>query len=306
MFSQFAPRVGEVGTTAIYKDSSSFKSWATDCKIIRGYQNISIPSGGYADVGDSLMALGKAGEGVVSLGDGGIAILQFNTPIKDANGPDFAVFENSFDGYFLELAFVEVSSDGINYFRFPAVSNIDTVTQTGSFAYTDPTKLNNLAGKYKAEYGTPFDLADITDNILLDKQAITHVKIIDVVGCIQNQYCTRDMNQHKINDPWPTGFGSGGFDLDAVGIINQQIVDVKEFELQNVRIYPNPAEDILYVNLPSTNYSVEVTNIIGEVVLQSENKSNTSSLHLYELNQGVYTLIINSNGKQKQIKFIKQ
>ncbi|MBA4241304.1 MAG: secretion protein [Sphingobacteriaceae bacterium] len=304
--AQFAPPAGQVGTTAIFKDSSVFVAWANQCKVIRGLQDISMPSSDYADVGDSSLATGMAGtNGVVSLGDGGEAVLQFNMPISDGVGPDFAVFENSFDGQFLELAFVEVSSDGVNYFRFPAVSNTDTTTQTWSFGLTDATKINNLAGKYKAEYGTPFDLADISDHILLDKQWITHVKVIDVVGCIQNQYCTRDAYNHKINDPWPTVFGSGGFDLDAVGVIHQQTVGVKELNLEGVTIYPNPSADVLYVNLSSINYFVEVINVMDEVVLKSENKSATTSISLYELTQGIYTLRITSNGKQKQMKFVK-
>ncbi len=306
-FSQFAPPVGQPGTTAIFKDSSIFVSWASKCKVTRGLQDISILSAGYADVGDSSMATDMAGtNGVVSLGDGGEAILEFNMPISDAPGPDFAVFENSFDGQFLELAFVEVSSDGINYFRFPAVSNTDTVNQTWSFGLTDATKIHNLAGKYKAEYGTPFDLADIADHILLDKQWIKYVRIIDVVGCIQNQYCTRDAYNHKINDPWPTAFGSGGFDLDAVGVIHQQTVGVKEQELLDVSVYPNPATDILYLNLSSVNYSVQVFNLVGEVVFKSENNSGVTALHINELKRGMYTLHITSNGKQKQMKFVKE
>lgn len=306
--AQFAPPVGQLGTTAMYKDSSAFIAWATSGKLVRGLQDISNSSLGYVNVGDSASAFGVAGTtGVVSLGDGGFEIVQFTSPIVDVAGPDFAVFENSFDNTFLELAFVEVSSDGINFFRFPATSNTDTTTQTGSFGSTDATKINNLAGKYRGNYGTPFDLADIQNNLLLDKQAITHVKIIDVVGCIQNQYCSRDMNNHKVNDPWPTAFGSSGFDLDAVGVIhNQTQVGLQEFELAQVSIYPNPTTDVLFVSLSTqTNYSIIITNIIGEIVLQSTRNLNTTSLVVNDLKQGIYTLTITANGKQKQIKFVK-
>lgn len=304
--AQFAPPVGHEGTTAMHKDSSAFVAWANKCNIIRGFQDISNQSLGYTNVGDSSLAIGQAGtNGVISLGDRGVAILEFSSPIMDGNGPDFAVFENGFDDLFLELAFVEVSSDGIHFFRFPAISNTDTTTQTDGFGLTDASKLHNLAGKYRAEYGTPFDLSDLANDVLLNKQSITHVKVIDVVGSIQNQYCSRDANNHKINDPWPTGWGNGGFDLDAVGVIHQQVVGIDEFELRNVSIYPNPATDVLYVNLPSTNYSVEVINLMGEVVLKSENKSNKTSLELSNLKSGVYFLTIASEGQQKQMKFLK-
>jgi hypothetical protein len=305
--AQFAPPVGHEGNTAMYKDSSAFVAWANKCNVVRGFQDISNQSLGYTNVGDSSLTIGQAGtNGVVSLGDGGVAILEFSSPILDGNGPDFAVFENGFDDLFLELAFVEVSSDGIHFFRFPAISNTDTTTQTDGFGLTDASKLHNLAGKYRAEYGTPFDLSDISNDALLNKQSITHVKVIDVIGSIQNQYCSRDANNHKINDPWPTGWGNGGFDLDAVGVIHQQAVGIDELELRNVSIYPNPATDVLYVNLLSINYSVEVINLMGEVVLKSENKSNTTSLELSNLKSGVYFLTIASEGQQKQMKFVKQ
>lgn len=304
--AQFAPPVGHEGNTAMYKDSSAFVAWANKCNIIRGFQDISNQSLGYTNVGDSSFAIGQAGtNGVVSLGDGGVAILEFSSPIMDGNGPDFAVFENGFDNLFLELAFVEVSSDGIHFFRFPAISNTDTTIQTDGFGLTDASKLHNLSGKYRAEYGTPFDLSDLTNDALLNKEAITHVKVIDVVGSIQNQYCSRDANNHKINDPWPTGWGNGGFDLDAVGVIHQQTVGIDELELTNVSVYPNPATNVLYVNLSSINYSLEVINLIGEVVLKAENKSNTTSLELSNLKSGVYYLKISSEGKQKQMKFVK-
>jgi hypothetical protein len=304
--AQFAPPFGHEGNTAMYKDSSAFVAWANKCNVVRGFQDISNQSLGYTNVGDSSLAIGPAGtNGVVSLGDGGVAILEFSSPIMDGNGPDFAVFENGFDNLFLELAFVEVSSDGIHFFRFPAISNTDTTIQTDGFGLTDASKLHNLAGKYRAEYGTPFDLSDLTNDALLNKEAITHVKVIDVVGSIQNQYCSRDANYNKINDPWPTGWGNGGFDLDAVGVIHQQTVGIDELELTNVSVYPNPATNVLYVNLSSINYSLEVINLIGEVVLKVENKSNTTSLELSNLKSGVYYLKISSEGKQKQMKFVK-
>jgi len=60
------------------------------------------------------------------------------------HGFDFAVFENSFNDSFLELAFVEVSSDGINFVRFPATSNTQTDVQITGFGTIDPTYINNL------------------------------------------------------------------------------------------------------------------------------------------------------------------
>ena len=134
---------------------------------------------------------------------------------------DFAIFENTFLDSFLELAFVEVSTDSQSWARFPNESLSQHKTQTGSFGFTQPTKIHNLAGKYRHPYGTPFDLQDVAmmSNIRINE--IRYVRIIDVVGSIDTLYAQRDSKNRIINDPWPTPFPSSGFDLDAVGVIHQ-------------------------------------------------------------------------------------
>ena len=52
--------------------------------------------------------------------------------------------------------------------------------------------IQNLAGKYRAQYGTPFDLDEMIGNINLDINNITHVKIIDVIGNINEPYSSYD------------------------------------------------------------------------------------------------------------------
>jgi hypothetical protein len=241
--AQFPGPAGTPGSTAIYKDSSIFKGWAIGCTLVRGYQNIADTSLGFTSFGDSSSAIGKAGEnGVVSLGDAGYAILTFDLPITNGPGFDFAVFENAFNDNFLELAFVEVSSDGVNYFRFPAVSNTPADQQIGPFDNRgDATKIHNLAGKYRAHFGTPFDLEELKNEPGLNVQSVTHVKIIDVVGSIDPTYARYDKNNHPINDPFPTSFPSGGFDLDAVGVIHQLLPnEVEHYSNPLPAVYPNP------------------------------------------------------------------
>jgi hypothetical protein len=180
--AQFHPPAGQPGTSAIYKDSSIIVAWATTCTVVRGYMDITNQAGGVATAGVDANGTGVAdGSTIVSLGDGGMATLTFPSTLFDGPGYDFAIFENSFDGIFLELAFVEVSSDGINFFRFSATSNTPDSVQTGSFDSTDASKLNNLAGKYKANYGTPFDLYELNGTTGLDIAHISHVRVADVV-----------------------------------------------------------------------------------------------------------------------------
>jgi hypothetical protein len=221
----FAPGAGQSGSTAIFKDDSRFVEWAAGISVSRGPMEIDDSSLGAASYGAPEDAVGKVkgvNTKVVSLGDGGSATLTFSNPIANGPGFDFAVFENADPEAYLELAFVEVSSNGTDFFRFPSISSTPTSSQVGGFGTLDPTDIYNLAGKYKLNYGTPFDLSELAGaSSLLNVNAVTHVRVVDVVGCTQDAYASRDSQGNAVNDPWPTPFASGGFDLAGVGVINE-------------------------------------------------------------------------------------
>lgn len=311
----FAPPAGQAGSSAISKDSSVFVAWATGCSVTRGLRDISAPDSGYAEIGDSTSALGEAGlNGVVSLGDGGSAILTFGNPIINGAGWDFAVFENGITDDFLELAFVEVSSDGINYFRFPATSLTQDTVQIGSFGSVDATKLNNLAGKYRANFGTPFDLDELANEPGLDINNITHVKIIDVVGSINNAYATYDQYGNKVNDLWPTNFPSGGFDLDAVGVIHQLNTGVRDVAANTIRldVFPNPVHSAGMLHFYTEDYSsvtISILNIMGKEVFRSTNTEvafgkNSIALPAMNFFAGTYFVRVETNEKAGAKKFV--
>mgnify|MGYP000173611924 CR=1 FL=1 len=182
---------------------------------------------------------------VVSLGDldadaiaagnePGSLTISFETPIRNFTGADFAVFENGFvsswntggtgiGGVLAELAYVEVSSDGIHFARFPSVSLNES--PVGGYGSIDPTLVFNLAGKhvnaYGDSWGTPFDLEDLVNDPLVidglvDLNAITHIRIVDIPG--SGDFLDRLGN--PIYDAWVT-WGSGGADIEAIGAIGQ-------------------------------------------------------------------------------------
>lgn len=301
--AQFSPPAGQEGTTAIHKDSSVFIDWATSCNVERGYLDISVPDSGMVSAGEAVFAIGIADNLIVSLGDNGSAVLTFNKSIQNGPGPDFAVFENSFTDDFLELAFVEVSSNGIDFVRFPSVSLTQTEQQIGSFGLLDATKIHNLAGKYRVEYGTPFDLEELNNISGLNIDSITHVKIIDVVGCIQDEYSTYDSQGNKVNDPWPTLFPSGGFDLDAVGVIhnlfNQGIVEYKNSDF---KVFPNPVVNRLTFE-SNEKYHIELLAIGGQVLFKGEISKGVINMRNYP--QGIYFMKISNSKRNYTRKIIK-
>ncbi|MHC4529061.1 MAG: DUF4465 domain-containing protein [Planctomycetota bacterium] len=235
---------------------------------------------------DPSMALGPAtGDklDIVSLGDldqqeisqgtpPGWITLSFDEPIRQMGGYDFVIFENGFVSaanwdtgsiageMFAELGYVEVSSNGSDFVRFPAVSL--TPGPSGPYSTIEISDVYNLVGKHPNSSdictGTPFDLQEIANepNVvsgLVDINDINYVRIVDIPGSgdfydgasAHLDPNTRPLwdfytNNHPIHDAWIT-FGSGGLDVEAVGVLKEQkysadidlngVVDMFDFAL---------------------------------------------------------------------------
>ena len=198
----------------IDKASEDIEAWAS--------ANVSFTRGtdaeGYDDPSKALGAAEGTSGDIVCLGRGGSIILEFSSGIANAEGADFAVFENSLTETFLELGYVEVSSDGTNFIRFDTVY-LGT-EPVGAFGDHDSSLIWGFAGKFKQGLGTQFDLEDLAERAevvddTVDLYSISHVKIVDVIG----DGSEFDSLGNPIYDPYPTT-GTAGFDLDAIAVIN--------------------------------------------------------------------------------------
>lgn len=278
-----APAAGAAGTTAIHMSSNAIVAWAD------GYTDVNYG----ADVSEEWKTPEKAKgpasgiyDDVVSLGRDGSLVLTFSGGIKDRPGADFVVFENGFNDYFLELAYVEVSSDGIHFVRFPNYSY--TEASVPGFGNVETRLLAGLAGKYRQEYGTPFDLNELqkaqdailsgqndfsTDFInqfnatfpLLDLDHVSHVRIRDVSG---DGLTSFDARGASIYDPYPT-ISSVGFDLEAIGVLhaampNQPEVTIDSVGSEFVFTYRFDTNELTYAQLQRSFDLVAWTNAVIE------------------------------------------
>lgn len=191
----------------------------------------SVPPNGYlpgleaTEYTDSSRALGPASgpaTDVVVLGRGGSIALEFAEPFANGPGADFAVWENGLEGsgrMFAELGYVEVSSDGTAWVRFPVSTRRSEPVET--YGWVDPADYAGFAGVHPIGTGTAFDL-DVLKSLgpvsdgRVDLNHVRFVRIVDVVG----DGSQRDQSGLPIYDPYPTT-GTAGFDLDAIGVLSQ-------------------------------------------------------------------------------------
>lgn len=216
---------------AIPANDSRFVEWANSIDpdrtafAPRGSTSIN-QNGGFNNLGD--LTAEEIGNGVLP----GFLSVSFPTGIGNGSGADFAVFENGFlfgppgRGLFAEYAYVDVSTNGSDFARFPSISlNSGPLSGSGPFASFDSTGVYNLAGKHAAGFGTAFDLQELSGDPLvtgglLDLNNILHVRLFDIPG----NGAFQDSLGNPIYDNWLTA-GSGGFDFRlgvglGVGVIN--------------------------------------------------------------------------------------
>jgi len=276
---QFSPDGGQPGSIALHQDSVVWKGFATEVELELGWLNIADTTLGRIELNVPNAGLGAPDLDVQPLGDGGIATLTFGEPFDDQPGYDFVVFENGFatsdtTGFF-ELAFVEVSSNGVDYFRFPNMSLSSVADFAGPFAELDSRLLDGLAGRFSAPYGVPFDLADLAVDPRLDLGAVTHLRVIDVVGTSDSAFAKTDTDGMLIVDPYPTAYATGGFDLDAVGIIGSSVITSTEIPKANKRnkvtIAVRKGQQV-----PATDANSFWLNALGKAVHQGAFAPNVS------------------------------
>ena len=216
----YAPAPPDPSTSAVEYNDPRIVAWAEG---VASY----LPGPGVSDPKWMMpsQAFGPAGTdttAVVVLGNGGSITLTFDSPITDGDSWDFAVYENSFaSDEYLELGFVEVSSDGTHFVRFDSAFQSSVVPSASSSGTA--AEIGGLAGSYMVGYGTPFDLSALRNSPsvrdgTVDLTSIKYVRIVDIIG----DGTTLDSFGRGIVDPISSG-PTAGFDLDGIAVLNQRM-----------------------------------------------------------------------------------
>ena len=261
----FAPSVGEEGSTAVPLDDERILGWADTVELYAPAAGAPVASQ-FSDPTQALFAAEGNVFQIVSLGRGEL-VVSFQESFQNGEGPELAVFENSFNDTFLELAFVEVSSDGVHFVRFPNQS----LTPNESSAIM-ATQIDGLAGKYRVGFGTPFDFQNLPDSPLLDLKAVRFVRLVDIVGGE-----AIDSLGRTIFDAFLAGV-STGFDCDGIAAL-----ETKEF---SIPINSFVAEDggfrLTWESRVGADYCVEMTSELGaedwEVIAEVEAQQSIASV----------------------------
>jgi hypothetical protein len=150
-----------------------------------------------------------------------------------------------------------------------------------------------------------------------------HTRLIDVSGDLMalNEDHVQEMGTYMGQDPNPLTWGDVDYFIenDTLNVITlstnngikldkffSSTTATKIVDQKQLKIYPNPANNTLYVSHPSGCKLVEFFNIAGTNVKQVQNVIN-NSINISDLQQGVYFVKITSNKNEVEVqKVIKR
>jgi hypothetical protein len=82
-------------------------------------------------------------------------------------------------------------------------------------------------------------------------------------------------------------------------------VVLPQSEMNKTRLYPNPVENVLYVEHSSSVLGyIEIVNIVGSVVLRKTISSSKYSIDIHGLEPGIYYIRFNRSA-QSVLRFVK-
>lgn len=113
-------------------------------------------------------------------------------------------------------------------------------------------------------------------------------------------------NQIHYHSVWRDHDSDYGVDLTG-DPIDESTAGVSTLGKNQLKLYPNPATDMVYVDMPSavTNASVSIIDISGKKILNKTASGSKIEIDVRQLAKGTYVLRISENGKIYNAKFIK-
>jgi len=94
-----------------------------------------------------------------------------------------------------------------------------------------------------------------------------------------------------------------------LGIVFKNIstIGIVESENQELNVFPNPANDLLYINLPSSSKQISIVDIYGKLIYSEPALFESHELKISSLATGTYWLKVDlTNGRTALKRFIKQ
>lgn len=224
-------------------------------------------------------------------------------------------FDNDVEGFIGQNG-VSVSQSGGNLvLNITETSPYPKLTQSGSFAvnadaykYATVFLSENNSPKSRMTFVSPqggnqFVSANITPNSTTAQEVNFDLSALDNWNGIINNFAFQIIEPTEEGAPLTS---SGTANIDRILFSTENPLSVNQFSLeQNLRVFPNPAKDILNIQSASAVRTLRVLNVLGQEVLRQSGAAR--AINLSSLTPGLYILKTeHNNGGKATRKFIIQ
>lgn len=104
-------------------------------------------------------------------------------------------------------------------------------------------------------------------------------------------------------DPmWDAGYNA----LGGITIGPNQTLSVEQFELNKIKAFPNPTQDIWTIKAKSNIDSIELFDVLGKQIMSLNPNSVSFNIDSSRLSNGIYIARVNAGEKTSTLKLVKE
>lgn len=189
--------------------------------------------------------------------------------------------------YYVQSGTANAGSLG-HQFYFDLISRIGT-TNTEAFYGIGPALTS---------VGNPSE--HVKKVIVFDSWQTVSIPLSDFVG-----FSTAHFFQFKIGSSSDLRTKIAYFD-NIYFSVNPGTLNTNNFEVSNVKLYPNPTSNVLNIESVGTIQNIAIFNVLGQEVVNKSTNESSIRLDVSGLNAGVYVVKTIIDGKVSSTKFIKE
>ena len=98
----------------------------------------------------------------------------------------------------------------------------------------------------------------------------------------------------------------GGCTSTPIAVLINVVLRNNSFDMNSLQYYPNPVTDVLNISYSNTITTIEVYNLIGQIVRVAQPNAVSTQLDMSNLPTATYLVKVTSEGKTATLKVVKK
>ena len=213
------------------------------------------------------------------------------------------------------IPYIEGSNPRDYILSFDEITCVDSLVQhMDDFSFTPITEKNILS----------FSVLDGSNKIAttIDQTSKTISFTLPVASDIKKVVCyfatsgnhitinttnqVRGITENDFSKPLAFNVYAGDGTIQSYKVSESLHLAISSISPTNIKIYPNPVKDILYIENATNKSEVSIFTTQGKLVKKKMIVNSKNEIPVYDLSSGLYILILKTGGTEVQSKFIKQ